>query len=34
MILLEIRSPKEITKTPEAMETVLSTIISGSGEGN
>lgn len=34
MVLLEIRVSKEITKTPEAMETILSTIINGGGEGN
>ena len=34
MITLEIKSPKEIMKTPEAMEIVLSSILNAGGEGN
>jgi len=34
MIMLEIKNPKEITKTPEAMEVVLSSFYNASKEGS
>ena len=34
MILLEVRNPKELAKTPEAMELVLSSFYNASGESN
>jgi len=32
--MLEIKNPKEITKTPEAMEVVLSSFYNASKEGS